>query len=114
MKIRLLTMLGLCFVSAITATEHTRDNLIIDKIMPISGSRLVEVNSRNIIRVYIQATTWGDGCRDTAFDLRKEDSHLYTAVLSALASGFKISVTVEGSARPIDDVCQAVSLRISQ
>jgi hypothetical protein len=79
--------------------------------MPISYSRAVETGSRNTIRVYVNQGAWpGSSCRETAFDIRKEDTHIYSTLLTAMASGWKLSVVVEDGQRPNDDVCQAVTL----
>jgi hypothetical protein len=79
--------------------------------MPITGNRIVETGSRNTIRVYVNAGAWpGSACRETAFDIRKEDSHIYSALLASLASGWKISVAVDDNLKPNDDVCQAISI----
>lgn len=97
---------------AVSASERSAENVIIDKIMPISGNRAVESNTRNVIRVYIQPVNW-QYCRTTAFDLRKEDAHLYAALLTAASSGQRLSVTVDDVLKPIDDVCQVVLLGVS-
>jgi hypothetical protein len=93
------------------AIERNREAVSVTGFMPISSTRIVETGSRNTIRVYVNQGAWpGSSCRETAFDIRKEDSHIYSALLAALASGWKISVAVEDSQKPNDDVCQAVSL----
>ena len=97
--------------SSCFAIERNRDAVSVVGVMPISSTRIVETGSRNTIRVYVNAGAWpGSSCRETAFDIRKEDSHIYAALLASMASGWKISVVVEDTQKPNDDVCQAISL----
>ena len=95
------------------AVERNREAISVVGVLPISSNRIVETGSRNTIRVYINQGGWGgSSCRETAFDIRKEDSHIYSTLLTALASGWKISVTVEDTQKPSDDVCQAESIYV--
>lgn len=108
--------LGLAvFATNGVATEFGRNAVVLDKILPISATRVINPPSRNIVRIYVNEGAWGGStCRGNSADISGSDKALMAVLLTAWTLGKGIDVVVDDSLRPIDSVCQVVSIAMSK
>lgn len=90
------------------AAETSRQVTVLE-MMPIAAERPNAPASQNLVRIYVNSASWGaTTCRANAADLKATDTHLLSTLLFALASQKSITIAVDDSRRPYDDVCQVV------
>lgn len=105
---RIITVLILLVSNIVFAGEANRE-VTITEILSFTADRPNAPSSQNITRVYINTAPWpGTSCREDAADLQKEDSHTYSLLLMAWASGKTIQIGVDDRRKPYDNVCQIV------
>ena len=98
----------------VSAQEVNRMNLTIDRIHPISGERAGATNSQNLTRVYVNPGAWGSSdCRTDAADLKKEDTHTLSVLLTAFALNRSVDIYVDSTSKPWGRVCQITAVTIN-
>lgn len=100
--------------STALATEYSRDVTVL-KLHPISASRPNGPSTQNLILIYVNPAVWGSSnCRTDAADLRVEDWHLQSILLTAWKASMPIKIYVDDTLRPdtSDTLCQVTALLV--
>ena len=83
------------------------------RVISITGDRPAHTKSKNVTRVYVNEAAWGSAnCRQDAADLLIEDSHTYSMLLMAWASGKTIRIGVDDRRKPFDEVCKITYIEV--
>lgn len=98
--------------ASVFAAEANREVQIVE-ILSLTGNRPNSPALRDMTRVYVNPASWGStNCREDAADLRKVDTHTYSMLLTAWASGKTVIIGVDDSLKPYDGVCQLVWIKV--
>ena len=82
----------------------------ISNLHPMSIAR-TGANGKSITRVFVNSAAWGTTtCRTDAADLNNDDTHISSILLAAWMSDKKLTIYVEDTQRPIDNVCRITAL----
>ncbi|MEJ1363509.1 MAG: hypothetical protein RPU42_00165 [Candidatus Sedimenticola sp. (ex Thyasira tokunagai)] len=100
----------------VNAAEVNRTNLQIIKIASIATNRPeAPSGTQGTIRIYVNSGSWGNTtCRADAADIQMVDNHLLTIIMSAVAYGKTVDISVQSEIRPDGgEVCQATVVLIT-
>lgn len=107
----ILFVLLFCIAQLSNAVEANREATVLE-VLSLAADRPNAPASQNLVRIYINSASWGAAvCREDAVDLKKEDAHLLSTLLFAIASQKTITIGVDDRRKPYDNVCQVVWLR---
>lgn len=112
----LLLVVSLLIASISHAAEYSRSNVTVNSILAMAVDRPARTNSQGYIRLYLNDGAWMTGssessCKRTNVDIAKEDTHLVSIMLTAMALNQQLVIGVDHTLLPIDDTCQAIYLQ---
>ena len=91
-------LIVLSITCSVFGAEITRKDVQIQKLHPLSKSRVQDAGLAGYTRVYVNSSNWGaSSCRQDAADLNNEDSHLLSILLAAWASKKSVDILVDDS-----------------
>jgi hypothetical protein len=114
-KVNKSLILTIIILTPFHARTAIRENVQIESINFISGSRTVSLNSAGLVRLNLPEGNWGSSdCRTTAADIIPEDTHLHAAALAAIMAGKTVRINIDSTVKPFDDVCKVDSIQIKK
>lgn len=109
-------ILSLSFINICNAASSTREDLVIDRLHPMSLNRPAATGNQGASRLYFTTlATWpGTDCRTDSADIQAADSHILSSLLMAFAAGKTMTIEVDDSLDKSGTVCKITAAFINK